>query len=245
MDNERIGRELQRYDCDWFHFKMNVPSASHMGGTWERQIRTVRNVLATLLHKNGLQLDDQSLYTLMCEAEAIVNSRPLTIDSLSDPQSLTPLTPNHLLTMKTKVVLPPPGAFQSVDKYCRKRWRRVQHLANQFWVRWKKEYFVNLQQRQKWLKPRRNLCVGDIVLIKGDEDLPRNRVVTAYKGADGYVRTTKVAVADSNLDDKGRRTKPARFLERPVHKLVLLQESDLRFIPVEEPASQVVPIHNS
>ena len=121
MDNERIGRELQRYDCDWFHFKMNVPSASHMGGTWERQIRTVRNVLATLLHKNGSQLDDESLYTLMCEAEAIVNSRPLTIDSLSDPQSLTPLTPNHLLTMKTKVVLPPPGAFQSVDKYCRKR----------------------------------------------------------------------------------------------------------------------------
>ena len=130
------------------------------------------------------------------------------------------------------------------------RWRRVQHLANQFWVRGKKEYLLNLQQRQKWLKPRHNLCVGDIVLIKGDEDLPRNRwqlarVVTAYKGADGYVRTTKVTVADSNLDDKGRRTKPARFLERPVHKLVLLQESDLRFIPVEEPASQVVSIHNS
>ena len=104
-----------------------------------------------------------------------MNSRPLNIDSLSDPQSLTPLTPNHLLTMKTKVVLPPPGAFQCVDKYCRKRWRRVQHLANQFWVRWKKEYLLNLQQRQKWLKPRRNLCVGDIVLIKGDEDLPRNR----------------------------------------------------------------------
>ena len=231
MDNERIGRELQRHDCDWFHFKMNVPSASHMGGTWERQIRTVRNVLATLLHKNGLQLDDESLHTLLCEAEAIVNSRPLTIDSLSDPQSLTPLTPNHLLTMKTKVVLPPPGAFQSADKYCRKRWKRVQHLANQFWVRWKKEYLLNLQQRQKWLKPRRNLCVGDIVLIKGDEGLPRNRwqlarVVTAYKGADGYVRTTKVAVADSHLDDKGRRIRPARFLERPVHKLVLLQESE-------------------
>ena len=159
-----------------------------------------------------------------------MNRRPLTIDLLSDPQSLTPLTPNHLLTMKTKVVLPPPGTFQSVDKYCRKRWKHVQHLANQFWVRWK-EYLFNLQQRQKWLKSRCNLCVGDIVLIKGDDDLPRNRwqlacVVTAYKGADGYVCTTKVAVADSNLDDKGRRIRPARFLERPVHKLVPLQESE-------------------
>ena len=56
MDNERIGRELQRYDCDWFHFKMNVPLASHMAGTWERQIRTACNVLATLLHKNDESL---------------------------------------------------------------------------------------------------------------------------------------------------------------------------------------------
>lgn len=51
-------------------------------------------------------------------------------------------------------------------------------------------------------------------------------MVEVYKGADGYVRTTKVTVADSSLNNKGRRTKPATFLERPVHKLVLLQESE-------------------
>ena len=72
-----------------------------------------------LLQSNGSQLNEESLRTLLCEAEAIVNSRPLTVDSLNDPLSLNPLTPNHLLTMKTKVVLPPPGVFQSADKYCR------------------------------------------------------------------------------------------------------------------------------
>ena len=65
----------------------------------------------------------------MCEVEAIVNSRPLSVSQLTDSDSLSPLTPNHLLTMKTKVVLAPPGAFQPVDVYCRKRWRRVTHLA--------------------------------------------------------------------------------------------------------------------
>ena len=109
LNHTKIRSELQRHGCDWFVFKLNVPSASHMGGAWERQIRSVRNVLAALLQSNGSQLNEESLRTLLCEAEAIVNSRPLTVDSLNDPLSLNPLTPNYLLTMKTKVVLPPPG----------------------------------------------------------------------------------------------------------------------------------------
>ena len=86
-----------------------------MGGVWERQICTVKSVMSAILHKNGSQLDDESLRTVLCEAEAIVNSRPLMVNTLSDPDFPDPLTPNHLLTLKTKVVLPPPGMFQSAD----------------------------------------------------------------------------------------------------------------------------------
>ena len=96
-------------------FKMNVPHASHMGGVWERQIRTVRSVLASLLELHGSQLHDESLRTFMVEAEAIVKCRPLTADSISSSQFSEPLKPNHLLTMKSKVVLPVPGDFQRVD----------------------------------------------------------------------------------------------------------------------------------
>ena len=118
---------------------MNVPSANHMGGSWEKQIRTVLNVLSGALDTTEAQLDDESLRTLLCEVEAIVNNRPLTVDSKNDPDSLSPLTPNHLLTMKSKIVLPRPGVFRSVDLYSRKRrWRRVQHLANEFWSRWRR-----------------------------------------------------------------------------------------------------------
>lgn len=128
-----------------------------MGGVWERQIRSVCNVLSSLLQTNGFQFNHEALTTFMCVAEAIVNSRPLTTDSLNNPTSLNPLTPNHLLTMKTKVLLPPPFVFQAPDKYRRKHWRRVQHLANEFWIRWKKEYLLNLQQGQKWNKPRQKI----------------------------------------------------------------------------------------
>lgn len=133
---EPIKQFLSSQDCDLIHFKMNVPHASHMGGIWERQIRTTRSVLTSLLSDHGTQLDDEALRTLMTEAENIVNSRPLTVENLADPLGAEPLTPNHLLTFKTQVVLPPPGKFESADLYSRKRWRRVQYLANQFWLRW-------------------------------------------------------------------------------------------------------------
>ena len=47
MDENQIQQVLLQEGCDYFTFKMNDPSASHMGGIWERQIRSVRNVLSS------------------------------------------------------------------------------------------------------------------------------------------------------------------------------------------------------
>ncbi|KAM3843052.1 protein NLRC3-like [Diretmus argenteus] len=69
------------------------------------------------VNSNQCRLDDASLRTFFYEAMAIVNSRPLTVDNLSDPESPVPLTPNHLLTTKPIVVLPPPGKFIREDMY--------------------------------------------------------------------------------------------------------------------------------
>ena len=90
---------------------------------------------------------------------------------------------------------------------------------------------LTLKEHQKWNKPQRNSKVGDIVLIKTDGKVSRNqwqiaKVVEVYESADGYVRSVKLLVADGTLDDKGRCTKSSRFLERPVQKLVVLQEAE-------------------
>ena len=107
MDNGSIQRSLCReFKADWVQWKRNPPSASHMGGVWERQIHSVRSILTALMREHGRGLDDESFRTLMTEVQCIINSRPLTTPSC-DPDDLDPLTPNHILMMKSKVVLPP------------------------------------------------------------------------------------------------------------------------------------------
>ncbi|KAI2647804.1 Gypsy retrotransposon integrase-like protein 1 [Labeo rohita] len=159
---------LSQKQCD---FTLNVPDASHMGGVWERQIRTFRSVLSWALSQSAGRLDDASLRTFFYEAMSVINTRPLTTDTINDPKGLEPLTPNHLLTMKSSVPLPPPVKFEQEDLYVRKRWRRVQYLTQQFWSRWRKEYLANIALRQRWHSPRRNVKIGDVVIVK-EEELP-------------------------------------------------------------------------
>ena len=102
----------------------------------------------------------------LIEVEAIVNSRPFTTDLLIDVNSMIPLSPTNLLTLKSRVVMPAPGVFTAPDIYCCKHWRRVQHISNEFWSRWRKEVLAALQCRQKWNTIRRNCKVGNIVLLK-------------------------------------------------------------------------------
>ena len=121
LEHKKIQEELVKNNCDWIDFKMNVPEASHMRGSWEWPIRTVRNVLSTLSTQHARQLDEEVPRTFMVEAEAIVTYRALTVDTINSPQSPEPLTPNHLLTAKSKVILSPPGEFQHADLFSRRR----------------------------------------------------------------------------------------------------------------------------
>ena len=45
----------------------------------------------------------------------------------------------------------------SVLKTCHKQWKRVQHLADVFWSRWRREYLLTLQPRRKWRNMTRNV----------------------------------------------------------------------------------------
>ncbi len=94
INQSKIGEVLVQKGIKWI---VNTPIASHQGGIWERQICTVRKVLNSVL--NQQVLDEEGLYTILCEVEAIMNDRPITKAS-DDPNDLEPLSPNHLLLMK-------------------------------------------------------------------------------------------------------------------------------------------------
>ena len=113
VDQDKVQGYLLDNKCEWIPLTLNVPHSGHMGGSWECQIQTVRNALEPLLIQSGTQLDDEAFRKFMTKVESIVNSKPLNINNLCSPDAPEPLTPNHLLTMKPKVLLPPPGNLLS------------------------------------------------------------------------------------------------------------------------------------
>ena len=133
MENQKIQSFMQGQGGDWIKWVKNPPAASHMGGVFERQIKSACAIVQSFLKTHGKSLDKESLLTLVTKTEGILNSRPLTTETISDPTSDIPLSPSNILTMNSKVVMPPPGNFSRPDLYCHKRWHQVQHIANEFW----------------------------------------------------------------------------------------------------------------
>ena len=112
IDKLPIERALDVHWCiesDAFKFRIELKDKPCT------QIRSVRNIIAALMKHHGHSLDDESLQTLLCEVEDVVNSRHLTTKSLSDSHSPLPLTPCTLLNGKTKLILPSPRKFQGEE----------------------------------------------------------------------------------------------------------------------------------
>ena len=107
--------------ADWIVWKNNSPSASHFGGILEIQIRFARAIPNGLLNNHDKSLDTESLQTLLMKCEAILNSRPLTVDAISDVNSPAPLAPTNILTMKSKVISPLPGDFERTEIFSKRR----------------------------------------------------------------------------------------------------------------------------
>ena len=121
MKHDKIKSFLQENGADWILWHNNPPGASHMGEVWERQIRSARIILERLLKTHSHSFNDESLRTMMAEVELIINSRPLTVETISDSKSEIPLSPSILLIMKTSVIMPPPGEFSKPDAYSKRR----------------------------------------------------------------------------------------------------------------------------
>lgn len=149
-----------------FHF--NPPAAPHFGGAWEREIRSVKSTLRTIL--GSQTVTEEVLLTVLIEVEGILNSKPLGYIS-SDVADLDPITPNHLLMGRPSICLPPVVYPQS-ELLSRRRWRQSQILTDHFWSRFVRYYLPTLQPRMKWQATTDNLTVDTVVML-ADPQLPR------------------------------------------------------------------------
>ena len=202
----------EAHNCEWL---LSPPGASHFGGVWERKIASVRRVLESTIRETGNRpLSRDEMSTFLQEAACTVNSTPL-YEVSSDPHDPCPITPNCLLTLKDHPQPAPIETFTENDflHYGKRRWRRVQFLANQFWLRWRQHYINTLTLRRKWRSHKENLKIGDIVLLRVKQT-PRNQWPMAI--------VTDVKISDDNLVRRVIIKSNGRQLERSIHDLVFL-----------------------
>ncbi|GFY16477.1 integrase catalytic domain-containing protein [Trichonephila clavipes] len=119
LDWDKIMKETDIKPIKW---KFNPPTAAWWGGWWERLVRVIKELLKRTLGKAILTYEE--LLTVLCDCEAVVNSRPLTYVS-EDPNDLIPLTPSLFLNVKSSydtvdLDLSEFSKFQKRIKYRRK-----------------------------------------------------------------------------------------------------------------------------
>ncbi|XP_062557369.1 uncharacterized protein LOC134222243 [Armigeres subalbatus] len=214
--NRDLMKELNAGCGDTFtsaktRWTFNPSSAPHMGGAWERMVRSVKEAKKAFI--DGRKLTDEILHTVLIEAENLVNSRPLTYVSTNVKEDQEALTPNHFLRGRPIAeCLPPRNSVELADTL-RSSYNRAQFLAHKFWDRWQKEYLPTLNSRSKWMVDQRPVAVGDLVFVADGEKRnvwERGMVKEVFTGSDGRIRSASVQTS------KGEKV-------RPVAKLAILE----------------------
>ncbi|KAL0151615.1 hypothetical protein M9458_051478 [Cirrhinus mrigala] len=201
--------ELQNQLADQqITFKMNPPAAPHFGGTWEREIKSVKSALQVVAGNQPLPED--VLHTVLVEIEGILNSKPLGYVS-SDVADVDPVTPNFLLMGRRDASLP--QVVYTPEPLSKRRWRHAQTVVDHFWAYFTRHYLPNLQSRLKWQRETQDLTEDAVVMVV-DPQLPRahwpiGTIESLVPSEDGHIRSAKVRIKD-------------RLYLRPVAKLVQL-----------------------
>ncbi|GJQ68458.1 hypothetical protein Trydic_g17036 [Trypoxylus dichotomus] len=162
----------------------------HHGGLWEAAIKSAKAILFRII--GSAHLTYESLYTVLTQVEAVLNSRPL-LPLINDPEDYSFLTPSHFGDTLMNV----PECDVSEIPTNRLKYEHLQKITH-FLKRWAFEYFTSLQQRSKWTKSHPNLAIGDLVINK-DDNLPKmcwnvGRITSLHPGDDGVRRVVSVLV---------------------------------------------------
>ncbi|XP_054278150.1 uncharacterized protein LOC128996726 [Macrosteles quadrilineatus] len=121
LNNAQIQRTVVKSGIKWNFIPLRAP---HMGGCWERLIRSVKKAFKGVMRAQYLK--DEELQTFLTLVEFIINSRPLTHVSI-DPLDPEPITPNHFLREAYKINI-------DEDRLCKKQLglARVRSLLDSF-----------------------------------------------------------------------------------------------------------------
>lgn len=220
IDKDGFVKTFTTSTCKW---NFNPPASPHMGGAWERLVRSVKTVLYKMHSRSPT---DELLLSMLLEVENIINSRPLAYVPL-DNVDMEAITPNHFLIGSSNG-MKPMAACNDSGIILKQHWHASQQYANIFWKKWINEYLPTLTCRSKWHERSRPLRQGDLVIVV-DSLLSRNtwvrgKIIETTLAKDGQVRRAKVLTKNG-------------IMERPATKLAILDVSAKSESGIEETSS--------
>jgi hypothetical protein len=202
MDSPTVKDFLANRNITWTFIPKRAP---WFGGFYERLIGVAKMTLKKVLGRSCVSLDELS--TLLTEAEATINDRPITYVSSAQADPV-PLTPSQLVNGRMITTLP----YELVDAdllndpdygqqaHYQKRSKRLELLSEHFWRRWSNEYLLALRERHiashRPGKTENRIKVGDVVLVHSDNDKRiKWKLAVVQKlneGNDGLVRSAVI-----------------------------------------------------
>jgi hypothetical protein len=141
------------------------------------------------------KLTFKEFYTLLCQVQAVLNSRPVCPLS-NNPDNLQVLTPGPFLIGTSLLA---DHNLIDIPSNRLSSWLHVQQMVQRLWTCWSQDYLHQRQQRTKWKDVQPNVTIGDLVLVKEDNLPPlvwKKAVISdIHAGRDGLTRAVTLRTA--------------------------------------------------
>lgn len=122
LNKKKTQQTINQFLCNLkITWQFILPHASHFGGLWETAVKSAKLHLYRVIGNAHLTFEE--LQTLLCEIEAILNSRPLTLLN-NDTNDLSYITPGHFLIDDT-INSFPCHDLADINENQLVRWQRV------------------------------------------------------------------------------------------------------------------------
>ena len=223
QDGSYISSKLAEKGLEW---RFSSADSPWQNGAVEALIKSCKKAISFSM--NDQRLTPFEFSAVLYEAANLLNERPLGTLSGGDSE-LSVITPNSLLLGRSQAKNP--GGWQPSSSTLR-RFQLVQDITDSFWTAWRETVAPSLITQSKWHTERRNLQVGDVVLVLKDSVLRGEyrlaRVKQVYPDSSGTVRKVTIAYKNYKVGEKLVEYSGAKDQEcsRPAQRLALIVPVD-------------------
>ena len=171
-----------------------------MGGHYEHLVRIIKVCLSTAIARKIFTYEE--FVTLVKEAEAIINCRPITYQSVDTVDIL--LSSSQLAWGPDLMLMPPllqSDSYSEVNlkaKAARQQYEILSQALDCFQQRWSTAYLSALREKHnnccdEW--PTHHIKPGHLVMVRRDDkhriEWLLGKIIRAFPDADGVIRTVE------------------------------------------------------